>query len=139
MNRTKPLSRGSGPKRGSPKRTQPKRFWGDAEEKRGPCRAIRLGGCGGPVELAHVIGRVHDPTMWQFLLEAGFEYVGFDRYVRRESVIPLCRIHHDRYDGRAQPKFEALPLLSLDEQLQAVRDAGGIALALRRISGRDAA
>lgn len=41
-----------------------------------------------------------------------------------------------RYDGRDPHRIDLLPVLSLEEQLQAVRDAGGIALALRRISGR---
>lgn len=126
-----PLSRSSSK---GPKRSQPRRYWDDAEEKRGPCRAMRMGGCEGRIELAHVIGREHD--------EAPDEYVnvhcpGFDLYVHPDAVFPLCRAHHDRYDGRAQPKLDALALLSPAEQERAVSDAGGIALALRRISGRN--
>lgn len=126
MNRTKPLSRGSGPKRGSPKRTQPKRFWDDAREKvtsERVCRLWRLGGCQGKVECAHVIGREKDPPA------DAYGATGYDRYVEPVSVIPLCQHHHREYDAR---RVDVLHVLDLREQLQAVADAGSVELMRRR-------
>lgn len=119
-------------RKGAPKRSQPRRYWKDARgkvEDEGRCRLYRHDlGCAGPLEAAHVIGREHDPHMG---LVPGVG--GYDLYVRPVSVVPLCRVHHDRYDGRSQPWIDLLPALTLDEQLAAVEDVGGIELARRRL------
>ena len=91
-----------------------KRDWSAARAKveaEGRCRACkRLG----RVEAAHVIGRASDAR------------TGALRVVHQDSVIPLCSTCHYEYDAHER---DVLPLLTLDEQVQAVRDAGGLELA----------
>lgn len=104
------------------RRTQPRRDWSDAnEQKRAPCRV-----CGHvPVELAHTIGRKHDERRGSVL------------YVHPDSVVPLCVHHHRAHDlgrGALGDPFDLLPHLTLDEQLDAVRRAGGIESARRRLA-----
>ena len=74
-----------------------------------------------PAEAAHVIGRAHD------------ERRGNTIVVNPDSIVPLCRDHHARYDAH---EFDLLPFLFVEEQAQAVTEASGIVSALRRISGR---
>ena len=107
------------------KPSQPRRDWREARAKveaEVRCRVCK----GSPphIEAAHVIGREHDEP-----LSAETKVL----WVDPERIVPLCGICHGHYDAHA---LDLLPYLTLDEQLQAVRDAGGIALALRRISGR---
>lgn len=138
MNSRKPLR--SSPLRPSSggRRKQPKRDWREARakvEQEGACRMAEVAcpttrgcdcgdecmyECWGPLEAAHVMGREHDK-------ESGYR-------VLPDRIFPLCTNHHRAFDRH---ELDALPYLTPAEQLQAVRDAGGIALALRRISGRD--
>lgn len=104
------------------KRSAPKRDWSAAREKierEGVCRY-----CGDRVllEAAHVTSREHD--------ELGPD--GRTFLVRPDSVIPLCRRHHEAYDRH---EIDLLPFLFLPEQVAAVQAAGGIAAANRRLSG----
>jgi hypothetical protein len=46
-----------------------------------------------------------------------------------DNIVPLCRECHVEYD---QHRLDLLPALTLPEQVAAVRQAGGIALAYRR-------
>lgn len=93
-----------------------KRDWSDANEKRTSCRV-----CGNPaVELAHVIGRSNDRP------QDGRTVV----WVNPDSVVPLCREHHTEYDAH---QLDLMSRLTMDEQVQSVRDAGGIELARQRI------
>ena len=129
------MRRGAPLKRGKPKRSQPRRYWDDALAKaqgEGRCRFFRLGGCEGKIECAHVMGREHDrPGELVFIPEAIGKY---DLYVDPRRIFPACKAHHGAYDRH---ELDALPVLTVEEQVLAVEDAGGIALALRRISGRD--
>lgn len=98
------------------KRSQPRRDWSDAQVKRVPCRV-----CGAwPVDLAHVVGRKHDRRGPNQMF-----------YVRPESVVGLCREHHSKFDAH---ELDLLPYLTLEEQLDAVRSAGGIELARVRLA-----
>lgn len=95
-----------------------KRDWRQANRKRDVCRI-----CGAwPTELAHVIGRAYDQP----------KEGRATKWVNPDSVVPLCKEHHERYDARA---LDLLPVLSPGEQAQAVRDAGGIEAARRRVIG----
>lgn len=47
------------------------------------------------------------------------------------NIIPLCRSCHTKYDSGS---LDVLPCLSLEEQLQVVREANGIARAYRRLT-----
>lgn len=76
-----------------------------------------------PVDAAHVIGRARDKR------------IGNKATVDPDSVIPLCREHHMEYDAH---RLDVLPYLTVAEEVAAVRDAGGIVAALRRVSGRQA-
>lgn len=85
----------------------PKRDWKDANEKRDYCRV-----CGETnAELAHITGRKFDP------LKPGTS----TRYVRPESVVPLCPGCHSAYDRH---ELDLLPHLQADEQVSAVTDLG---------------
>lgn len=116
------------------KRKQPRRDWTRARAKveaEGRCRLHRLGDCCGYLEAAHVVAREHDRLSpdQEAMRPKGSDVVW---PVRPDRVIPLCGFHHEAYDDHT---VDVLPVLSLDEQLRAVRDAGGIALALRRLTG----
>lgn len=119
------------------KRRQTKRDWSEALDKveeEGRCRACSVPAGsyidGFPVQLeaAHVIGRKYDEV------EIG-PRGGKTLVVKRESVIPLCNACHLQYDAH---RLDLLPFLFLPEQIEAVRAAGGISSANRRLSGRDA-
>ena len=67
------------------------------------------------VEAAHVIPRSLAP--------------GVGTNMSADNIVPLCRECHVEYD---QHRLDLLPALTLPEQVAAVRQAGGIALAYRR-------
>ena len=103
----------------------PRRQWGPAREKlemEGSCRR-----CGAVVglECAHTMGREHDRN------EPLFHRPWKPYTVAPERIIPLdsdChRLQHER-------KIDILPLLTVEEQLQAVADAGSIELARRALA-----
>lgn len=103
----------------------PKRDWSDARAKidaeGGLCRVCAAFSA----EAAHIIGRSHDEPK-----TPGSKTL----YVKPERIVPLCcvpdRRCHERYDAHA---LDLLSYLTLDEQVQAVRDAGGIESARRRL------
>jgi hypothetical protein len=133
--------------------SQPKRDWTEARAKvdRSACRVAVYknikAGCEGEMEAAHIIGRECD----QFIpaeewheddgpLEARLKFA--DGYLRQEwngelrvfpvRIVPLCRKHHRAYDAH---ELDLLPYLTVEEQAQAVLDAGGLELARNRICG----
>ena len=115
------------------KSTGPTRDWTAARAKvdrEEMCRLGRDHSCSGKLEAAHVTGREFDPP-WtppdDFDPETDQTY---DLTVRADSVIPLCRSHHKRYD---LGEVDILPVLSLDEQLRAVIDLDGIEPARLRV------
>jgi hypothetical protein len=104
-------------------RPSPRRDWSDAEAKRTYCRV-----CGSfkHLELAHTMGRLHDKPK----VEGGRTL-----WVNPHSVIPLCGPFpegcHGAYDHH---QLDILSFLTLQEQAQAVLEAGGIELARRRLA-----
>ncbi len=117
------------------KRTAPKVDWSEARDKleeEGRCRVcLRLSGDiidGYPVilECAHTIDRERQDEV--VIGPRG----GETRVVKRESTVPLCMDCHRAYD---EHRLDLLPFLFLPEQIDAVRAAGGIAAANRRLSG----
>jgi hypothetical protein len=98
-----------------------RRDWSLAQHKRED--GCRVCASHSNVELAHVIGRARDRRQ------------GNVATVEADSIVPLCREHHQAYDAHV---LDLLPYLSLAEQARAVLDAGGLELARRRISGRNA-
>lgn len=122
------------------KRSQPLRDWSAAREKverEGHCRVMndpvtcvpRSGEdkCGWPLEAAHIVGREHDKKQfgmdWDLVTGQTIWHVDPDR------IVPLCLKHHRMYDRH---ELDLLPYLTVEEQAQAVLDAGGIELARRR-------
>lgn len=104
----------------------PRRDWTLARakvENEGRCRLAdpanvgyeRSGACDGPLEAAHTVERRHDDG---------------ERTVQPCDVIPLCKLHHMRYDAR---RISILELLTHEEQAAAV-DKLGIVRALRRLT-----
>jgi 5-methylcytosine-specific restriction endonuclease McrA len=67
------------------------------------------------VEAAHVIPRSLAP--------------GVGTNMSADNIVPLCRECHVEYD---QHRLDLLPALTLPEQVAAVQQAGGIALAYKR-------
>lgn len=107
------------------KRTRLRRDWSDAEAKRGPCRV-----CGETwnVELAHLSAREYAPPS---------DKHGMDRYVRPESVIPLCgpattttTCHGMQHAG----VLDLVPYLSNEEAASVVLDLG-LQAAYTRLGG----
>lgn len=126
-----------------PKRSQPKRDWSAARAKveHAACRLCAPDESCGPVEAAHVIGRECDrPPRCRVCNGTGSDVSwcaacrnkGFLMnvlYVDPDSVIPLGSGHHKLYDAH---EVDVLPVLTLEEQIRAVEDAGGIELARQR-------
>lgn len=113
-----------------------KRDWTAAREKveaEGRCRVCGGGGISRLVlEAAHIIGREHDnhPSI------GGPEHIYGKATlpVMPVRIVPLCRHMrgrgcHPAYDAH---ELDLLPYLTVEEQAQAVLDAGGIELARRR-------
>ena len=149
MKRGAPLRRTGGPVRRTPltvraprpawrgaHRPPPARSTGherdDAEAKakvrsEGRCRVCDISGRGVRLDAAHTIGREHD--------RPHHDRPEGPRWVNPDDVVPLCvQIDggcHGKYDGR---RLDLLPHLHLHEQLAAVRAAGGIAAAYRRLT-----
>lgn len=130
ISRSKPL------KRTNIKPKQVRRSWEEALDKveeEGRCRVCLVSaggvvdGCMVQLEAAHVMGRKYDEP--EYGPRGGKTLV-----VKRESVVPLCRDCHRQYDER---RLDLLPFLFLPEQIEAVRVAGGIFAANKRIAGRD--
>ena len=94
-----------------------RRDWKEARAKveyeSGRCRV-----CFAPnADAAHVIPRSLAP--------------GVGNNMSADNIVPLCRECHVEYD---QHRLDLLPYLGMAEQVAAVRQAGGIALAYRRTS-----
>lgn len=85
----------------------------DKVEAEGRCRVCRT--ASEPIDAAHVIPRSLAP--------------GVGNNMEPENCVPLCRTCHQRYDLH---QLSLLEHLTLPEQLAAVEQAGGIALAYRR-------
>lgn len=89
-----------------------KRRWEDARAKAEMegCRVRTLGGCEGPTETAHTVGRRWDREVAPGVL-----------YVDPEDVCGLCRRHHLRFDAG---QLDLLPFLTLREQAAATKHIG---------------
>lgn len=106
------------------KRTQKKREWSAAilkVERESACRVCASHDVvtDGPLEAAHIIGREHD--RWDEEMQAF--------WVDPDSVLPLCRAHHESYHRR---ELDVLPYLTIEEQHVAVDQANGIYSAYRK-------
>lgn len=102
----------------------PKRLWHLAREKVEFEGCCRLCGQTGDLQAAHVLGREHDRK------DGGRVLI-----VNPDRIVPLggdfgcdCHGKYDRHE------VDLLPALTLAEELQAVRDAGGLELARRRLA-----
>jgi hypothetical protein len=126
------------------KRSAPAREWALAlakVEEEGQCRACgRSDGC---LEAAHVLGREHDvkpPLVWDQAND-GEEWEWKRPFlVAPQRIIPLCGPVSDPTSCHGLDhagKLNKLKLLRVDEQLQAVADAGGIENARVRLDPDD--
>ena len=102
------------------------RVWTASIEKledEGSCRV-----CGAPnnLEQAHVLGREYD----KFTLD-GEPQTSKTWRVEPDRIVPLCKPHHEEYDRHELDLLEHLTGL---EQVQAVKDAGRIETARRRLA-----
>ena len=126
------------------KRSQPDRDWRDARQKIDGTYCRLCTEDNPNVEAAHVIGRENDrPKPCEGCHGTGgdafdggesgsmvcwsCEGLGSQKpdvlWVNPDSVIPLCRPHHTAYDHH---EIDVLPVLTFEEQVQAVKDAGGL-------------
>ena len=113
-----------------------RRDWSDARRKvddEGKCRA-----CGRPsaydrtLQAAHILGRRYDRPRVEGSRSKVF-------YVHPDSIVPLCSTPqgdgcHQLYDAH---RLSILSVLSLEEQVRAVSDAGSIESARRRLDPLD--
>lgn len=120
-----------------------KREWFAARAKvgeTGQCRICGVDCLHRKVDAAHVIGRTHDPKA-TYKGEAT-DNVDGSVWVTPDRIVPLCGpatdtgTCHNKHDSH-DPDFQLLPYLTIEEQLQAVADAGGIELARNRLVGRN--
>lgn len=98
------------------------RDWTAARNKVDNAPGCRKCGRGGRLDAAHIIGRKYDRKLLGY----------HKRIVEADSIVPLCRDCHTRYD---QYLIDLLPYLTNGEQARAVLDVGLFA-AFRRITGR---
>lgn len=98
-----------------------RRDWTDARAKVDAEGVCRVCASSERVQAAHTVGRFRDPEVRRGV-----------RRVLADAIVPLCAPCHARYDGH---ELDLLPFVDLDEQIQAVRDAGGIESARRRLIG----
>ena len=102
-----------------------RRVWGEAIDKREEVGECVVCGSTRYLEMAHIIGREHDEPR-----TPGAKTL----YVIRDRIAILCGPFpsgcHGDYDNK---RLDLLPYLTLAEQVQAVRDAGGIDAARRRL------
>lgn len=108
------------------KRTQPRRDWSDARRKVEEEQVCRACGSNTDVQAAHIIGRSSDQPKPGYASPA--------LWVNPDSIIPLCGDFsplkcHSAFDAHA---LDVLEFLTPAEQVQAVRDAGGIESARRK-------
>lgn len=117
------------------KRSAPKRNWTDARrkvEEEGCCRICKRSDR--PLEAAHILGREHDEP--KIRVDSNGEIFTSSRvlYVHPDRIVPLCGPFpsgcHGDIDMR---RINVLPYLTLEEQLQAVKDAGSIEAARIRL------
>ena len=127
------------------RKTRLKRYWADAEHKRGECR---IAGCEQPGELHHLSGRANDPERdcpWceGDCLERSpglpddtpcetCHGTGMVLYVRADSVAPLCPAHHTAH--HTQGKLDLSPHLTNEEAACVVLDLG-LERAYRTLTG----
>lgn len=117
------------PRRSSMKRSEPKREWALARTKVEEERCCRI--CkrtDKPLEAAHILGREHDEPM------VVGDRITKTLLVHPLRVIPACGPFPDGCHGDIDMKrINVLQYLTLDEQVQAVKDAGGIEAARIRL------
>jgi len=115
----------SGSKRAS-RSSEPRRDWTAARlkvESEARCRAC---GSTSHIEAAHIMGRKHDEATIP-----GSRVL----YVDPNRIVPLCGPFPDGCHGEYDHKrLDLLSRLSVEEQTQAVADAGGIEQARRRLA-----
>lgn len=124
------------------KRNAPPRYWPDAIAKRDAEGACRV--CGKPnPEAAHLSGREHDPVRpcpldctdgyrdddysGERVLCDACKGTGLVRYVRPESIVPLCGPATDPKTCHARQEageIDLIPRLSNDEAACMVADVG---------------
>lgn len=112
--------------------SQPKRDWDDARakvEEEGCCRICKR--TDRKLEAAHVLGREHDEPK---VSERTGEILQ-ELYVDPDRVFPACGPFPEGCHGDAEHRrINVLPYLTLEEQIRAVKDAGGIAPAAMRLA-----
>lgn len=108
----------------------PRRTWDSARAKvdsEGECRV-----CGSQeqLEAAHILGRSHDAyTLGRLKRSKTW-------HVEPLRIVPLCGTFSNNECHRLvdEHKLDLLPYLELEEEVTAVRDAGGIELARRKLA-----
>ena len=123
-------------KRSGLKRGQPKRDWSAARAKvteEGCCRICKRSDR--PLEAAHILGREHDEPKVRVDAKTG-ELVGTKvLWVEPVRIVPACGPFPDGCHGDIDMRrINLLPYLTLEEQIRAVEDSGGIAPAYMRLA-----
>lgn len=108
---------------------EPKRDWSDALAKvelEGCCRICKRSNV--KLEAAHVLGREHDEPKVSVGSDGESFIASKVLYVHPDRIVPLCGPFPDGCHGDVDHnRVNLVHHLTIEEQVQAVRDAGGIA------------
>lgn len=128
----KPGTGSQRPPRPRKRSQEPKRDWVDARAKCDEERCCRI--CkrtDRPIEAAHVLGREHDEPKVSKTTGAILQ----ELYVHPDRIFPACGPFPDGCHGDVDMRrINYLGFLTLEEQIQAVKDAGGIEPARMRLA-----
>lgn len=106
--------------------SEPRRDWSAANAKLESEGCCRVCGATSHLERAHIMGRKYDEPV-----HPGSRVL----YVDPNRIVPLCGPFPDGCHGEYDHKrLDLLSRLSVEEQTQAVSDAGGIEQARRRLA-----
>lgn len=112
----------------TPTNSEPDRDWTDARAKvdeEGSCRICKRSAAPGhPLEAAHVLGREHDEPK----VSAHTGEILKALYVHPDRIVVLCGPFPEGCHGDVDyNRVNLVHHLTIEEQIQAVKDAGGIA------------
>ncbi len=108
---------------------EPKRDWTDARakvEEEGCCRICKRSDR--KLEAAHILGREHDEPKLKVEPITGELVPSKTLHVEPDRIVPLCGPFPEGCHGDVDyNRVNLVHYLTIDEQVQAVKDAGGIA------------
>jgi len=125
-------------RRSTLRRSQPQRDWSAARAKveaEDCCRICKKTSDEVKLEAAHILGREHDESRTLVSAEGGGFKGSTILFVNPLRIVPLCGPFPAGCHGDVDHnRINLVHYLTLDEQIQAVNDAGGIAPAFMELA-----